>query len=308
MSHLSPYVLGLLSYLGDGKYCTGNPIVIRPANMPEVLFDLVSSELEDYCLEIGQDCLVVNKDKFFQDLDKYNSLIDEKNIWQYIAGAFDKQDQTILINWDKKEVLVFKSKNPLLESAIARLCNVSFEDEQLVYRFNLSNYVDFVCNMAEAAPQCSFAKKQINSGLVIKFAKCHEDAIIPYKKRPSDSGYDVVVINKLKTTALGVEYWRTGIKCEMPAGWYMDLVPRSSLSKKGYTVTNCVGIIDQSYKGEIVVVVHKTRNHTIEIQPGDRIAQLIPRKTTHFQVVEVSEEEFVATERQAKGFGSSGDK
>lgn len=305
---ISPYTLGFLSFLGDGKYCNGNPIVVKPADMPEGVFDAVCMELEGYCVEEGKDCFVLDKDKFFSAASSSYAVLDGNGFWSYAAGAFDRQDQTMVVHWDREEILVFKSKNPMLESYIARFCPVSFVDDGLVYRFKASNFIDFLCQMSANAPGATPSGLVQNPQLVLKFAKCHKDAVIPFKKRPSDSGYDVVVVEKLKETQLGVQYWHTGIKCETPAGWYLDMVPRSSLSKKGYTITNCVGIIDQSYKGEIVVVVHKTRDHTIEIEPGDRIAQLIPRETKHFRVIEIKESDLIATERQEKGFGSSGQK
>lgn len=302
------YVLGFLSYLGDGKYCTGNPIVIKPQGMPEFIFDYISRQVEDFCVEVGQDCLVLDKGLFFGPFKNAVDNMPAESMWRFVAGAFDKENDAVRVNHEKKEVFIFRSKNSMLESAIARLCDVHFSVESLVFKFSGSNYIDFICKMSESAHDLTYASRQFNTNLVIKFAKCHDDAVIPYKKRPSDSGYDVVVIEKLKETDLGVQYWRTGIKCEMPAGWYMDMVPRSSLSKKGFTITNCVGIIDQSYKGEIVVVVHKTSNHKGEISPGDRIAQLIPRETTHFKTIVVEESELIQTERQEKGFGSSGTK
>lgn len=83
------------------------------------------------------------------------------------------------------------------------------------------------------------------------------------------------------------------------------VLPRSGLGHKhGIVLGNLVGLIDSDYQGQLFVSVWNRGKTTFTIQPGERIAQLVvvPVVQVEFDVVE----EFVATERGAGGFGSSG--
>ena len=83
------------------------------------------------------------------------------------------------------------------------------------------------------------------------------------------------------------------------------VVPRSGLgSKHGIVLGNLVGLIDSDYQGELMVPAWNRSSNDFEINPGDRIAQMIivPVVQAKFNVVE----DFKETERGEKGFGSSG--
>jgi dUTP pyrophosphatase len=83
------------------------------------------------------------------------------------------------------------------------------------------------------------------------------------------------------------------------------VLPRSGLGHKhGIVLGNLVGLIDSDYQGQIFVSCWNRGQTTFTIQPGERIAQLVvvPVVQVEFDVVN----EFVATERGAGGFGSSG--
>ena len=83
------------------------------------------------------------------------------------------------------------------------------------------------------------------------------------------------------------------------------VVPRSGLgSKKGIVLGNLVGLIDSDYQGELMVPAWNRSDKDFEINPGDRIAQMIivPVVQAKFKIVE----NFKESERGEKGFGSSG--
>jgi dUTP pyrophosphatase len=97
---------------------------------------------------------------------------------------------------------------------------------------------------------------------------------------------------------------KTGIHVQPPKGFYFDLVVRSSTHKKGLMLYNDVGIIDQSYTGEIIAVLYKTADFKELPKVGDRLVQLIPRRSLLVEFIEVSELD--SSERGNNGFGSSG--
>ena len=83
------------------------------------------------------------------------------------------------------------------------------------------------------------------------------------------------------------------------------VIPRSGLgSKYGIVLGNLVGLIDSDYQGELMVPAWNRSNDLFEINPGDRIAQMIivPVVQASFEVVE----DFKKSKRGIKGFGSSG--
>jgi dUTP pyrophosphatase len=83
------------------------------------------------------------------------------------------------------------------------------------------------------------------------------------------------------------------------------VIPRSGLgSKHGIVLGNLVGLIDSDYQGELMVPAWNRSSVDFEINPGDRIAQMIivPVVQAKFSIVD----EFSETQRGEKGFGSSG--
>ena len=150
--------------------------------------------------------------------------------------------------------------------------------------------------------QSSFFDCQIP---LFKWAKTRPDAQAPYKANPSDSGWDLTLLEKIKEVG-DVEFYATGIKICPDYGWYFDAVPRSSISKTDYMLTNSIGIIDRSYVGEILVPLRRMKEKPRKLELPARYIQIIPRPIAHGVVVEV--EDLDETFRGIGGFGSSGTK
>ncbi len=95
----------------------------------------------------------------------------------------------------------------------------------------------------------------------------------------------------------------TGIAVEAPAGYDVQIRPRSGLSRQGVNVI--LGTLDADYRGELFVSMHTfgTRG-PYRVEPGDRIAQLVISRFADVTVVAV--EELSESERGAGGHGSTG--
>ena len=137
----------------------------------------------------------------------------------------------------------------------------------------------------------------------VRFALTRDQAVLPHKQRVSDSGYDLTLVSEVKQIGR-VTLYGTGVTAEPPPGYYLDVVPRSSIIRSGYILANSVGIIDQAYRGEILVPLIKLDDSAPDLELPARVAQLIPRPILHFPVEEP--QALSLTERGAKGFGSSG--
>lgn len=97
----------------------------------------------------------------------------------------------------------------------------------------------------------------------------------------------------------------TGLYVEIPEGYCMKIYARSSLAHKlGLTPSNCVGVIDSDYRGQIRVSLENKGRISQIIKPGDRIAQLILEKVE--RVIWDPVDELSETERGRGGFGSTG--
>jgi dUTP pyrophosphatase len=97
----------------------------------------------------------------------------------------------------------------------------------------------------------------------------------------------------------------TGIYLSIPAGYEVQVRPRSGLAlKQGLTCLNTPGTIDADYRGEVGVILINLSGETQEVRDGDRIAQLVVQRVARaeWRVVEVLAE----TERNAGGFGHTG--
>jgi dUTP pyrophosphatase len=119
------------------------------------------------------------------------------------------------------------------------------------------------------------------------------------------AGMDVVAAEEL-TLAPGARHAvATGFAMAIPAGYEVQVRPRSGLAlKHGITCLNTPGTIDSDYRGEVKVILANLGAEPFEIRRGDRIAQLVPAVVQQARFAEV--EELDETVRGTGGFGSTG--
>jgi len=154
----------------------------------------------------------------------------------------------------------------------------------------------------------------IKNSTITGFIKNHPSAVIPSKAHKSDSGYDLVAVKRDiyfsdKTGFISYVSYDTGIVVSPPDNIYLLLYPRSSIRKYDMLLCNSVGVIDTSYRGNIIAcftptIYTKSINDLIIYNEGDRIAQLIPQILLDITFKELNEVDI--TNRGGGGFGSSG--
>src|ERR1700690_4440968 len=97
----------------------------------------------------------------------------------------------------------------------------------------------------------------------------------------------------------------TGMALELPKGFEAQIRPRSGLAlKDGITVLNSPGTIDAVYRGEIGVILINFGQSPFSVRRGARIAQLVVSPVV--RVALIASDDLEASERGAKGFGSTG--
>ena len=136
----------------------------------------------------------------------------------------------------------------------------------------------------------------------------NENATVPTYGSIYSAGADLYAcINETITIKPGeTVFIPTGIAFEIPTGFVGLVYARSSLGcKKGLAPSNKVGVIDSDYRGEVMVALHNHSHETHEINPNDRIAQIVftPYLKGNFQIINELEE----TKRGTGGFGSTGE-
>ena len=135
-------------------------------------------------------------------------------------------------------------------------------------------------------------------------AKTRPDAIIPFKTNDTDVGYDLTIIDIKKEIHETCTLYTTGIAIKPRVGYYTEIVPRSSIIKSGYMLANSVGVIDNTYTGELMIALIKVNPDAKPIELPFRGFQLIFRKQeeAEFELVD----DVVETIRGNGGFGSTG--
>ena len=97
----------------------------------------------------------------------------------------------------------------------------------------------------------------------------------------------------------------TGLVFEIPAGFEVQIRPRSGLAfKNGITCLNTPGTIDSDYRGEVKVILANLGSEPFPIARGERIAQLVPAPVLRADLNEIASLD--ETARGAGGFGSTG--
>lgn len=168
----------------------------------------------------------------------------------------------------------------------------------------------------------------------VKIKKLSENAVIPSYAKNGDAGLDLTATSRVYDEFGNVSYG-TGLAFEIPKGYLGLLFPRSSNCKKDLILSNSVGILDNSYRGEVSfkfkpspvfyddaeapegklgvdslvfdTIVFPTAENFIPTQVyeiGDRIGQLLIIPYPEIEFVE--SDELSETERGEGGYGSTG--
>lgn len=129
---------------------------------------------------------------------------------------------------------------------------------------------------------------------------------LPSYAYAKDAGLDLRAAEDVELKPLERRLISTGLAVAIPEGYAGFVQPRSGLAlKAGLSMANTPGLIDSHYRGELkVCAVNLDSSHSIHVQRGDRIAQLVIQAVPEMTLVEV--DELDETDRGEGGFGSSG--
>ena len=133
-------------------------------------------------------------------------------------------------------------------------------------------------------------------------------------------GYDVTAAKIVRDKRFVKVY--LGIKSEIPVGWRVRVVPRSSFTHTSWIMANTPGMIDADYRGEWIIKMELvTPTYQLDMfkeaaeikydkefpyKEGDRCAQIYAEKIEPLNIIEVAEHDLDPSERGSGGFGSTG--
>lgn len=138
--------------------------------------------------------------------------------------------------------------------------------------------------------------------------KLNDNAVVPCRATEGSAGHDLYALLDAPMIVRpgGLVRIPTGIAIALPSRDYAAFVyARSGLAIKfGIAPSNCVGVIDSDYRGEVVVGLTNHSSEPYTIQNGERIAQIIIAPVALPEIVEC--DSLDDTARGAGGFGSTG--
>lgn len=143
--------------------------------------------------------------------------------------------------------------------------------------------------------------------MILKIERLAHNKVLPEYKTEGAAGMDLcaAISEPITLKPLERKLIPTGLKIELEHGYEAQIRPRSGLSiKHGITLINCIGTIDEDYRGEVCIPVVNVSNEEYTILPDERIAQMVIAKYEQAKIEVVTE--LTKTSRGEGGFGSTG--
>ena len=97
---------------------------------------------------------------------------------------------------------------------------------------------------------------------------------LPARATRGSAGFDVAAAEAVDLVRGRVDRVGTGLRMRPPAGFFLEMRPRSGLGSRGVIMVNAPGTIDRDYSGEIQVPLTYLFDGSYPIRVGDRIGQI----------------------------------
>lgn len=127
-------------------------------------------------------------------------------------------------------------------------------------------------------------------------------ATLPHRAHPTDAGADLRALEAHEIYPGEQKLVDTGVAVKIPRGFAGFIYNRSSQGQKGITIPHSVGVIDSDYRGNLKVLLKNISEDPYNIEPGDRIAQLVIQRVE----LPTFRDAWNDTQRGTGGFGSTG--
>ena len=137
----------------------------------------------------------------------------------------------------------------------------------------------------------------------VKLKKLNENVKLPVYAKTGDAGLDIKATRIESENNYSITYG-TDLCIEVPFGYVGLIFPRSSIRNYDLVLSNCVGVVDSGYRGEIMATFKKTKLDGMYYDVDDKVMQIIilPYPSIEFEFTD----ELSETERGEGGFGHTG--
>lgn len=262
--------------------------------------DLLNNFLKAYIEKYG----IISNNCLYIKLYNYNTLKQLTEIYKTPHKVLKEEvhnnpEKNIELNKDDidNELYILEYKNSNMIDFLGQIYVNDKEVEDLYINNYIYNFLNYGDNNIENPP-------------ILKIYKADEKAIVPTKNNYSDAGLDLTIISEYKKLNSDTTLYDTGIKLEIPNGYYVEIVPRSSISRSGYMLANSIGIIDQGYTGNLYVALRKINKDCEDLILPYKCCQIIMKKQIYPKVIiedltKERKENILSTSRGAGGFGST---
>lgn len=140
--------------------------------------------------------------------------------------------------------------------------------------------------------------------LDIKIKKLNKNVQLPKQSTQGAAGMDFYLPQPVRFEPNFSKKVPLGVAVEIPEGYVMLLIPRSSTWTIPLRMSNSVGVIDSDYRGEVCALLQNTSYLWAYAGAGERLVQGVIVPVPSIQIQEV--EELSETSRGVGGFGSTG--
>lgn len=314
-----PYFFGyILSKISNQYYPSGKVIQFRKVEQETEIIDFLFNNCIDTEFKLSGD-----KNSIVSVCDDVSSLVarirdsgvipgeTREDKIEFIRGYWDHNG---IIVSDKHAIVAIKGPDNLLAS-INNFINIpcSKTKEKITYfDINGIDFLHFIYQNFDRKRSLLEGNYEKSKEILNKFGRFEEcgfslslpGAVAPSKGRYSDVGFDLTIIKEASRISEKTRLYDTGVKVNPPLGYYTEIVPRSSLSKTGYILSNSVGVIDPSYRGTLKIALTRIDDSLPEITLPLKVAQLIFKR--YEGNITMKETDFIAsTSRGEGGFGST---
>jgi len=296
-------------------------------NVADIIYDIKNnndsdSDNNDSDVDDSEDkqlrlSITLNDDNIVKDINEnLNNLLSFTNEQKiaFIRGLYEYSHLMNLNNFNDGDLILIRPKNfnDDLITKIFDFINIPYVrlPNKIIFKYGCSSvdFLGFIYNNNSYKIDDKLCIHIANYNNIIplcNYIRTDENAIQPTKANWSDVGYDLSIIKKVKDFNSKTALYDTGIKIQLEFGYYAEIVPRSSISKSGYMLSNNIGIIDNSYRGNLLIALTKIADDAIEIEYPFKCCQLIFKKQVHINMKEIPNNNLESTKRNDGGFGSS---
>jgi dUTP pyrophosphatase len=288
------YILGLV-YKNDNY-------IIKLSNRTDI-----KSILSNICVNIDTNIIYIGNNKLLKliktTIKNFSNFSDECKKG-FIRGLYESNNETLIITEGIKEIFD-NIKDFILNDIKYEIIKNDKNEDVISFINNKNKFLKSIYYSNNNITLLENIYNELNNKPSIKVYKTDKDAVIPSKAFEEDAGYDLTIIKKIKDFNSKTTLYDTGIKIEIDEGYYTEIVPRSSISKFGYILANNIGIIDNHYRGNLMIALTKIADDAPDIELPFKCCQLIVRKQIYSDLYEITDDNLSSTLRNDGGFGST---